>query len=147
MTSIIVHGVTIPIGKSLHATTLTITRSTGATDANLVSRLPPAVPIGMPNPAVNKSVTQIDTSVESAPQERDIASAVDDRVRFELPPPTPGRGGDTTFGSKPPSRPSSRPSSRPPSRPSSVAGSRPGTPVNHQGDHAVNGAAGGTMPV
>lgn len=56
MTSIVVHGVTIPIGKGFERTyTLTITRSTQVTQGNVVSRLPPAAPFGQTLPTVNTS--------------------------------------------------------------------------------------------
>jgi len=47
LTSIIVHGVTIPVGKGFqHARTLTMSRSnTGLVGSNTVSRLPTPVPI------------------------------------------------------------------------------------------------------
>lgn len=47
LTSIIVHGVTIPVGKGFqHARTLTLSRSnTGLMGANSVSRLPAPVPL------------------------------------------------------------------------------------------------------
>jgi hypothetical protein len=45
LTSVVVHGVTIPIGKGL-GRTFTLTRSTGASGNNLISRLPPPLPIG-----------------------------------------------------------------------------------------------------
>jgi hypothetical protein len=48
LTSVIVHGITIPVGKGFqHARTLTRSQTaTGLVESGGVSRLPPAVPLG-----------------------------------------------------------------------------------------------------
>lgn len=47
LTSVIVHGITIPLGKSMqHTLTLTRTKSSSGRAGQIVSRLPPPVPFG-----------------------------------------------------------------------------------------------------
>lgn len=86
MTSIIVHGITIPLGKSLNsARTLTITRSSGATSADLVSRLPPAVPYGAQSSgAIIMSHSRDTSDVDGSKRPEHVTISAEDRVRFDL---------------------------------------------------------------
>lgn len=94
MTSIIVHGITIPIGKGFHRT-LTVTRSSQTTGTTTVSRLPPAVPIGQVLPTQRMADGSESTSTRVAVSEgRDASDSKADGkvmvgdepvVRFQVP--------------------------------------------------------------
>ncbi len=127
LTSVIVHGITIPIGKGFslaRSRTLEITRSqTGLTGVDRVSRLPAPLPFG--SDALRRQA-EVDLSSEAGPTP-DLGAA----IRFDLDDTNEGRtrgGNGKVKGilSNPgtPSRASSRSSTPPPrqeNRPSSPA--------------------------
>ncbi|EKD05460.1 hypothetical protein A1Q2_00221 [Trichosporon asahii var. asahii CBS 8904] len=84
LTSVIVHGITIPIGKSMQHT-LTLTRSKSG--AQFISRLPPPVPFGGALPTH-------DTNATSEPKE---ASARDVGVHDDATAPNSGTGTPAAF--------------------------------------------------
>lgn len=87
LTSVIVHGITIPIGKGFnHARTLTLTFSTGAPTNNLVSRLPAPVPFGGENVQVEIEVPPESTAQDSSSEDGDDKSKRE-HVKIQIPIP------------------------------------------------------------
>lgn len=102
LTSIIVHGVTIPVGKGFtFARTLTVTRSTGDPSADLVSRLPPPVAFGDVQPPTKPADTANNSVADLGAIKATDGS--DDRVHFDLGGQV-GRAVQTTTDSAPISR-------------------------------------------
>lgn len=128
LTSVIVHGITIPFGKGFQrARTLTITRSLvrsqSKSTGNDVSRLPPPVPVG------TARLPASDLDIEANPQTPGILSRRPSRdgesngqaIRFaDLQRPLNGDV-DSPFHTPPQSRPISRRASMSPSRAQSEA--------------------------
>ena len=124
LTSVIVHGITIPFGKGFQrARTLTITRSLvrsqSKSTGNDVSRLPPPVPVG------TARLPASDLDIEANPQTPGILSRRTSRdadsggqaIRFaDLQRPQGGGDADSPFHTPPQSRPMSRRASQSPSR-------------------------------
>lgn len=85
MTSIVVHGITIPVGKSLNsARTMSVQRSTEAPSADLVSRLPPAVPLGASSLPISQRSDSPTSSLHKGKAPEPVPISADERVRFDL---------------------------------------------------------------